>query len=269
MNIAIFISDRPTAKSEEIERFTDYLRGIGFELCLYNDAKACQGRPDIGISIGGDGTFLRTARQLAPMGVPVVGVNAGHLGFLTQYGLQEAQLLADDLLHDRMKIEERMLLQLECKEMPTDVWPYALNEIAVLKEDTSSMLQVDVYDHGEEVADYMCDGLLVSTPTGSTAYSLAAGGPLVCPELQCMLLVPVAPHTLTHRPMVMSGGSELLLRPHSRAGRCRVSLDGCSFALAHDCDLNVREAPFRLKVLQRPGRTFYGALKRKLHWSER
>lgn len=268
-SIAVFISDRPAEEPAKIEKFTTCLREAGYRLCVYEGTRACREAPDMAISIGGDGTFLRTARRMAQLGVPILGVNAGHLGFLTQYGLDEAEELCGDIEAGRLREEERMLLQLECTGIPTEIWPYALNEIAVLKEDTSSMLKTRVYDHEREVAEYLADGLLVSTPTGSTAYSLGAGGPLVEPSMRCMLLTPVAPHTLTHRPMVMRGDAELRLFPYSRAGRCRVSLDGCSFALGHDCELKIRQAPFSLKVIERPGSTFYATLREKLHWAQR
>lgn len=269
MKIALFVTDRPTAEPVEIELFTGYLSEAGFSLDVYKAGEECGSDPDIAVSIGGDGTFLRMARQMAQRGVPVVGVNAGHLGFLTQYGLDEAPRLAEDIKKGRLRIEERMLLKLECDGTPSDLWPYALNEVAVLKEDTSSMLETEVYNGDNLVADYLSDGLLIATPTGSTAYSLAAGGPLVDPSLSCMLLVPVAPHTLTLRPMVTSADGEMLLLPRSRAGRCRVSLDGCSFSLDTPGRIKVSRAPFSLKVLARPEANFFGTLRQKLHWAQR
>lgn len=269
MKLALFITDRPSVEGVEIEGFINYLSEAGFSLDVYNAGEECESNPDIAISVGGDGTFLRMARQMAQRGVPVTGVNAGHLGFLTQYGLDEASSLAEDIIKGRLRVEERMILKFECAGIPSGFWPYALNEVAVLKEDTSSMLETEVYNGDKLVADYLSDGLLIATPTGSTAYSLAAGGPLVDPKLSCMLLVPVAPHTLTLRPMVTSADSEMLLLPRSRAGRCRVSLDGFSFSLATPGEIKVLRAPFTLKVLLRPGADFFGTLRQKLHWAQR
>ncbi len=276
MNVALFITDTPTVSVEEIERFTRFLTESGFSLyeypaegCRKSAAPVCLAKPDMAISIGGDGTFLRMARRMAQMGVPVVGVNAGHLGFLTQYGLDEAPRLAEDILEGRLKVEERMLLQVECEGMPDDIWPYALNEVAALKANTSSMLDTSVYDDGDFVADYLADGVLVTTPTGSTAYALAAGGPLMVPSLDCMALLPVAPHTLTLRPMVFPGDTELRLESRSRAGNCRISIDGNSFSLPTPARFYISRAPFHLKVYTRPDATFYTTLRHKLHWAQR
>lgn len=278
MEAALFITDTPTESQEKILAFLNVIRRAGIKTCTFHAGRlseieaeepACALRPDVAISIGGDGTFLRAARRMAPLDVPVVGVNAGHLGFLPQFSLDDGEELASALLQKSLHLEERMLLAIECEAMPEDIWPYALNEIALLKEETSSMLSIDVSADGDFVARYLADGLLVSTPTGSTAYSLAAGGPLVNPASQCQLLVPVAPHTLTLRPMVLPAATRLRLEPESRTGRCRISLDGFSFILECPAPLEVSRAPFSLKVLLRPGSSFFSTLRSKLHWAQR
>lgn len=278
MQAALFITDIPTDNRKKILGFLGILRDAGIRTCTFHPGNisdiedkepACDLRTDVAISIGGDGTFLRAARRMAPMGIPVVGVNAGHLGFLPQYSLDEAGELAADLLTGRLKSEKRMLLAIGCNGIPEDLWPYAINEIAILKEETSSMLSVRVCDDDRFVARYLADGILISTPTGSTAYALAAGGPIVTPGAECQLLIPVAPHTLTLRPMVLPADSVLSLEPESRTGRCRISLDGCSFILDLPESISVKRAPFDLNILLRPDSSFFSTLRQKLHWAQR
>lgn len=295
MRLSVFCSDRPTAPAGRIAAFCRSLAEGGFELrlerglmemlerengwcelCRDHGIGLFEGWEDNGrtedeaaISIGGDGTFLRVARRIGARGVGLIGVNAGHLGFLTQYSLEEGGRLARDLQEGRMAVQHRMLLRLGGCGMPEGVWPYALNEISIQKEDTASMIEVRVFDDEDFIAGYLGDGLIVSTPTGSTAYALAAGGPLVDPRLRSMLMVPIASHTLTLRPLMLPATERLRLIPESRTGRCRVSLDGCSFPLELPAELHVVAAPFTLKLLRRPGESFFSSLRHKLLWAER
>lgn len=285
---AIYFNDRPTASPQEIAAFCQTLLDAGIRLELEDSygTRLLEAFPlhptskislftslpegaTVAISLGGDGTLLRTARRLGGYGIPLAGVNAGHLGFLTQYTLDEAPMLARHLCRGELTVEQRMLLALRMEGMPEQLWPYAANEIAVLKEDSASMLEVDAYADGQYVADYMADGLLAATPGGSTAYALAAGGPIVAPGVDTMLLVPVAPHTLTLRPMVIGGDTELRLEARSRTGRCRVSVDGCSFPVATPCRLLIGRAPYTLPLLCRPDYSYYATLRQKLHWAQR
>lgn len=252
--------------------FHSYLAGHGIMLPPCAEILAGDNPYDgirAAVSIGGDGTFLRAARRLGDSGVPLVGVNTGHLGFLVHYTLDEAGELADMLCLGHARIEERMVLCVEAPDMPSDVWPYALNEVAILKEETSSMISVRVDIDGHFLADYQADGLVVATPTGSTAYNLAAGGPLLQPTLDCMALSPVAPHTLTMRPLVTDGGSVLQAMTTSRASRYRLSLDGCGFPMECGTSVRIRRAPFTLRVIIRPGTDFASALRHKLLWGRR
>lgn len=223
----------------------------------------------VAISIGGDGTFLRAARRVGESGLPLVGINTGHLGFLTQYTLDEASLMVDTLRMGGAALETRMVLRVEAPGIPADVWPYALNEVAVQKEESSSMISVAMYVDGRYLTDYQADGVVVSTPTGSTAYNLAAGGPIMQPSLRCMAITPIAPHTLTLRPLVVGASCELRAVTTSRASRYRISLDGCSFPLACGTPVDISCAPFGVTVLLRPGADFAAALRHKLLWGRR
>ena len=250
-------------------RFGRYLesRGVGLQGYPLSDGVCVT--TDAILSIGGDGTFLHAAERAGATEVPVLGINTGHLGFLASYTLAESAELADMLADGTASLESRMLLRLECNHLPEDMWPYALNEVSVLKEDTSSMINVEASIDGFPLADYLVDGLVVSTPTGSTAYSMAAGGPIVEPTLQCVVLTPVAPHTLTLRPLVVGSESEILLKVTSRADAFRVSLDGRSIVMPCGTTLRVRRALFSTIVMRRPDDDFASILRNKLLWGRR
>lgn len=250
--------------------FRDYLVSIGVPLS--EDVRLWEGPRtpvNAALSIGGDGTFLRSARRLGGTRIPLGGINTGHLGFLTHFTLEDTPRLASLLASGGAPVEERMVLRVESDFMPAELWPYALNEVAIFKEETSSMINVTMEIDGRYLADYLADGVIVSTPTGSTAYNLAAGGPLIEPTLQCMVISPVAPHTLTLRPLVVSGEAEVRAVTNSRAGSYRLSIDGCSFRMECGTSVTVRRAPFGIPVILRPGEDFAYALRQKLLWGKR
>lgn len=221
------------------------------------------------ITLGGDGTLLHAAPLCAPRGIPVVGLNTGHLGFLTTYTLSNSYRLLPDLLEGGLTAEPRLMIGLRCSDpgvIPADFWPYALNEAAVLKADTSSMINVDTEIDGHHLTRYSADGLIISTPTGSTGYNLSAGGPIVAPVMECLVLSPIAPHTLTMRPLVADAGSSVHLRVSSRAESFRVALDGRSFMVPCGVKLIVERAPFRLMLARRREQDYPSTLRSKLHW---
>lgn len=221
------------------------------------------------ISLGGDGTFLHAAAWSAHSRLPILGINTGHLGYLTAYTLDNALSLADDMAAGRIIVEPRSLLELHCSGIPSEIWPYALNDIAVLKADTSSMIDINVNVNSLYLTDYLADGLLVSTPTGSTGYNLSVGGPIVQPSVPCIVLSPVAPHTLTMRPLVVSDQAELELFPSGRAPICRISLDGRSFTIPCGSKICIRKADLSLGVMRRANQDFASTLRNKLSWGKR
>ncbi|MCM1153435.1 MAG: NAD(+)/NADH kinase [Muribaculum sp.] len=250
--------------------FLEYVkRGSGVALTCsgFEAGELGRFRPDVAISIGGDGTLLRTARRVGRLGVPILGLNTGHLGFLASYSISDFSRIPDFLLGKTPRLEEsRSLLRLECEGMPSDFYPYALNEVALTKEDTSSMISVEARVDGEFLADYQADGLVISTPTGSTAYNLSLGGPIMQPELRNMVLSPIAPHTLTLRPIVIDIRSVVEASVTSLAHSFRVSVDGHSFTLPCGSVLKVKEADFRVTTLRDPSDQFFTTLRRKLLW---
>ncbi len=254
-----------------IERkFREYLESEGVEVS--EDISSFDMLPpdtEAAISLGGDGTFLRTARRVGASGVPVLGINTGHLGFLSHYTFADAPVLLTRLLSGDMRIEAREVLKVTSDLLPADFWPYALNEVAVVKEDTSSMITACVTVDGFFLADYLADGLLISTPTGSTGYNLSVGGPIVEPSMECMIVTPVAPHTLTMRPLVISGRSRVEVRTDSRAVSYRLSLDGCGCLLPAGSKISIEKADFAVNVLLSPNTDFAIPLRNKLLWGVR
>lgn len=219
------------------------------------------------LGIGGDGTFLRAARWVGSREIPVLGVNTGHLGFLSACRIDEAPRMVSEFFSGGLTVERRMMLEVKCASLPENIWPYALNEVSVMKEDTSSMVSVHTEINGAFLADYRCDGLIASTPTGSTAYSLSAGGPILEPSLSNILIVPVAPHTLTVRPLVAGGDAVFTFKVDCRADSFRLSIDSCSFRIDTGETVEVHKAPFSTMIVRRPGTNFADVLREKLLWN--
>lgn len=252
------------------DRFADYLRECAGELPAGTEISSSV--PDdaqCAISLGGDGTFIRTAQWIGYREIPIMGINTGHLGFLSSCSIDETAQFVEELLNGRLCLEARTLLQLEGDDIPEDFYPYALNEIAITKEETSSMICVATRVDGVHLADYLADGLIISTPVGSTAYNLSLGGPILQPSMDCVALTPIAPHSLTLRPIVLSGDSVIDCTMESRAEQYRVSADGRSFVARRGTHLRIRRAPFRVITLRRSTDNFAATLQNKLHWGAR
>ncbi|MDE6271817.1 MAG: NAD(+)/NADH kinase [Muribaculaceae bacterium] len=251
-------------------RFALYLRNNEVEVSDQEITECPPADAGAAISIGGDGTFLRTARWIGRLGIPILGINTGHLGFLASYTPEESRELVDMLYDGNAEVEERMVLRVDvgdCRDVPE--LPYALNEVAILKEDTSSMINVNVEVNGNYLADYLADGLLVSTPTGSTGYSLSVGGPILFPGLEAICLSPIAPHTLTFRPCVVSGDDVVKARTTTRASQYRLSLDGVSVLMDAGSEIVISKADFITRVIRRPDDSFASTLRHKLLWGVR
>lgn len=224
---------------------------------------------DLAISLGGDGTFLRTAQWVGSSEIPILGINAGHLGFLADMTPAEFLAMDADCLR-RLHHEPRKLLRITTSEpLPEGCWPYALNDVAVLKTDSASMISVQASVNGRPLTTYQADGLVVSTPTGSTGYNLSVGGPILEPTVDLLLISPVAPHLLAMRPLGVGGDSRIDLSVRARAGAYMLSLDGRSHPMSADATVSIQAAPFRIIVAQRPDHHFAATLRTKLLWGER
>lgn len=221
---------------------------------------------DMAISIGGDGTFLRTASAIGKKNIPIIGINTGRLGFLADITDEDIDASLNDILDGKFCIEERTQLQLSTEHHNFRGFNYALNEVAVLKQDTASMITVHAYINGEFLASYQADGLIVATPTGSTAYSLSVGGPIMSPTSSGFIITAVASHSLTARPLVVDNDCTISLEVESRNGSYLVSLDGRSNVFNEGTKLTLKKADHTLKVVKRVGHTFYNTLRNKLMW---
>lgn len=220
---------------------------------------------DMAVSLGGDGTFLTTVMWVARQGMPILGINMGHLGYLTAGRLVEGNDLIDDVLAGNYRIEQRTMLEVSCDAARIE-HPWALNEIAVLRHDTSSMLDMETRLRSHALTTYRGDGLIVSTPTGSTAYNMSVGGPILEPTTSCLVLSPISPHSLTMRPLVVRDDSEITIRTHSRATHYEVSIDGEVTLCPTGSSLTIRRAPYCARVVQKEGNNFASTLRQKLLW---
>lgn len=222
---------------------------------------------DIVMSIGGDGTFLRTAKRISGKNIPIIGINTGHLGYLADNKIDEVKTIINDLIDNRYKIECRSLLEVTSsnKNEPF-AEPFALNEVAILRQDTSSMISVETSVNDTYFTTYKGDGLIISTPTGSTAYNLSVGGPILDPNSENIVLSPISPHSLTMRPLVLRDDAVILIKALSRAEMFNVSIDGRSNPLPIGTNITIRKAPFTIKVIQPLNHSFINTLRDKLMW---
>ncbi len=221
---------------------------------------------DVLISMGGDGTFLEAARRVGARKIPILGVNMGRLGFLADVLPDEIETAVAQIYEERYSVEERCVLQLEYDKGAPEGYPYALNEVAVLKRDVSSMISIRVDINGEYLTTYQADGLVINTPTGSTGYALSVGGPIMQPGSRTLGIVPVAPHSLTVRPITLTDDAVITLTVASRNHRFLVALDGRSEKCSEDVRLTIRRAPYNIRVVKRPGTSFFSTLRTKLMW---
>ena len=221
---------------------------------------------DIAISMGGDGTFLRTAARINRQNIPILGINTGRLGFLADVGSTEIEDALEELFKHYYRVEERNLLCLETETKAYKGYNYALNEIAVLKRDTSSMITIHTALNDEYLTSYQADGLVIATPTGSTAYSMSVNGPIILPNDNSIVLSPVAPHSLNVRPLVIPNDYEIKLGVESRNKTFLISLDGRSEIFPAGIQLKISKADYTTKVIKRYNHTFYQTLREKLMW---
>ena len=221
---------------------------------------------DVAISMGGDGTFLETARRVGNKEIPILGINTGRLGFLADISQQEMEAALNNFFNGNYKIEERSLIQVQSEEAPLKGYPYALNEVAVLKRDNSSMISIRVEINGEYLTTYQADGLIINTPTGSTGYALSVGGPIIMPQAGIFGITPVAPHSLNMRPLTLKDEAEITLEVESRSHNFPVAIDGRSESCREGTRLTLKKAPYRIKVFQRKEHSFFNTLRNKLMW---
>jgi NAD+ kinase len=227
---------------------------------------------DYAISIGGDGTFLKAANRVLAKGTPVIGVNTGRLGFLAEVLPTEFKEALDEIYAGTCNIEKHMVIQVEvntsgaAEPLPLEGSPYALNDIAILKRDSASMITVRAYVNDDFLVTYQADGLIVSTPTGSTAYSLSNGGPIIVPNSGSICLTPVAPHSLNIRPIVVNDTTVIRLEVESRSHNFLMAVDGRSEKLYEGTELIIKKAPYAVNVVNLRSKRYFALLREKLMW---
>lgn len=246
--------------AEFLKKITD-VSNIRFEQAACADINA-----DFAISIGGDGTFLNTAQLVGSRQIPIIGINTGRLGFISDILPQNADTFFRELTEGNYKIEERSLLMAQTDGEPLTNNPFALNEIAILKHDNSSMISITTNADGNYLATYLADGLIISTPTGSTGYSLSVGGPIISPDSKSIVLSPIAAHSLAVRPIVLNDNVTLELHIQSRSHNYMIAIDGRSESLYEGTRLKIQTAPYKIKIVRRSDHSFFDTLRNKLLW---
>lgn len=247
--------------------FYDFLRNhtkadlSGLEVFEGNNFSA-----DMVLSIGGDGTFLKAARRVGKKEIPILGINTGRLGFLADVLPDQMEDAFDEIYQGNYLAEPRRVLKLTCNGHVLKGYPYGLNEIAVLKRDTSSMITIHAYINGEPLNVYQADGLVISTPTGSTGYSLSVGGPILVPQSGTISLTAVAPHSLNVRPIVIRDDWEITLDVESRSHNFLIAVDGRSETCREGTRLTIKRADYYVRIVKRCHHSFFNTLREKMMW---
>lgn len=284
MTIAIFGNTLRSNTIREVKRIIDFLQQRDVEIVLSQELRhEAINREfpsvddyvshdnqtiDFALSVGGDGTFLTTAALVGHLDIPILGINCGHLGYLAEVQTDNVESVLEQLVNNNYTIEKRSMLEVSCQHDGKLASPYALNEVAILKSGLSSMITVDVTLNGEFLHNYKADGLLVATSTGSTAYNLSVGGPLLDPHVNAIILSPVATHSLNIRPLVVLDDSKIDVKIASRNGNFLLSVDGRSQVLSQDVQLHIERSQRTIKLVRINGQTFMQSLKDKLNWGK-
>lgn len=284
MKFAIFGNVHQTKKSESIDKlfdtiekhgdiyaidrpFYDFLqqnhnlRLSGAEIIEGNDFSA-----DFAISFGGDGTLLRTASRIGDKQIPILGINAGRLGFLTSTSNNDIEHIIQRLHAGEFIIEERSLIEAIPHNGAIESYPVALNEIAVMKHASSSMITIEAVLNGQEKIIYQADGLIVAAPSGSTGYSLSVGGPIIAPDANVIVLTPIAPHSLSARPIVLSDSTSIDIKVNSRSHNYLIAIDGRNESCDEGTTITVRRATYKQLIVRRRSHSFILNLREKLMW---
>lgn len=222
------------------------------------------------ISIGGDGTILRAITYVGDLNIPIVGINTGRLGFLATIQNNDIENAIDAIFKGDYKISERSLLSIETSPENEAISSlnYALNEIAVSRKNTTSMITVETRLNNEYLTSYWSDGLIISTPTGSTGYSLSCGGPVITPDANSFVLTPIAPHNLSARPLVIPDSTKIQFKVDGREDHYLVSLDSRIATLHNDTIITIKKAAFKINMIELLDESFLDTLRKKLLWGE-
>ncbi len=266
MKIAFYIGKKGLESDPEVRGLLDVLEKGGCEVDFLSEDEAPAADVDMLLCVGGDGTFLSSAVLAARADVPVMGINLGRLGFLSENRPSE---VAQAILSGNYTVENRIMLKTDIHPADAEVeeWPYALNEFTVHRSG-AAMLGIQVTVDGVVLPTYWSDGLIVSTSSGSTAYSLSAGGPIVLPESKVLIITPIAPHNLNVRPLVVPDSSVITLKMNSRDEKVTFTADNRTASISSDAEITIRVAQFSLKRVRLNESSFIDALTEKLFWGE-
>jgi len=249
--------------------FHDFLKDkISFhhEVTLFSDHTELKGHADMLFSVGGDGTMLDSVRLVRDSGIPIAGINLGRMGFLSSIPRTEIIPAIDDILAKRYTIVKRTLISLHSPENLFSDFNYAFNELSINKKENSSLVVVHVWVNNQQLHSYWADGLIIATPTGSTAYSLSCGGPILTPDSSNFVITPIAPHNLSVRPVVIPDSSLIRIRVDSRDHQALVGLDSQSAIITPEHELVVGKAGFEISLVQRLNENFFSTIRAKLNW---
>ncbi len=248
------------------ENLFDYL-DFKQELVRSCPAECIGASCDIVLAFGGDGTILSTARSVGANSTPILGVNLGGLGFLAEITISQLYECIEDILRDDFTIMERMVLKAHIINRENGVTFYGLNDIVVDKSNAARVMRINISINDDFLTTYLCDGVIIATPTGSTAYSLSAMGPIIAPNVDAMIINPICPHSLGARPMVISGDSKIQIYPLGRNQEATLNADG---QVADNIKINeyiiIEKANYKTKTVQFKGNNFYNLLRTKLNW---
>ncbi|WP_299226792.1 NAD kinase [uncultured Psychroserpens sp.] len=290
MKIAIYGQYYHNNTQESIERLLDILLQKKVDVCIENDFfniikhesetfsrfdafntfETLDNSYSLLISIGGDGTILRAITYVRDLLIPIVGINTGRLGFLATIQTNQIKAAIEDILNGNYKTSERTLLSVTTNPINTDLEEtnFALNEIAVSRKNTTSMITVETNLNSEYLTSYWADGLILSTPTGSTGYSLSCGGPVITPDTNSLVLTPIAPHNLNARPLVIPDDTEIQLKIDGREEHYLISLDSRIATLHNSTVVTIKKAKFKIKMVELLKESFIDTLRKKMLWGE-
>ncbi len=225
---------------------------------------------DMLVSFGGDGTILRATTYVKDFGIPIVGVNTGRLGFLSTFAKEDVRKVIQEFVSGAYHIVERSLVEVSSDIVSSEFGAlnFALNEITVSRKDTTSMITVETYLNDEYLTSYWADGLIISTPTGSTGYSLSCGGPVIVPTAKSLVLTPIAPHNLNARPLVISDTTAIRLKVSGREENHLISLDSRIASIENGTEIVIKKADFTVKMIEYTSESFLKTLRNKLLWGE-
>ena len=286
MTIAVYARSTKDNHSTYIEEIYHYLKSEGVDLIIYepyyNYLKSTYNfNLELGtyansedliskafyvISLGGDGTLLETIELVRKSGIPLLGVNTGRLGFLASVNKDDLQKSLKLLLNEKFTLDKRELIEISGCDNCFEVVNYALNEFTIHKKDSSAMINIDTYVDGFFLNSYFADGLIVATPTGSTAYSLSCGGPIMMPDSDNFIITPIAPHNLTVRPIVISNNKQISFKVSGRNDNFNISLDSRTAQVSTSTEIKIRKADFRVNLINLEGQHFFTTLRNKMMW---